>query len=639
MADLIGLLLEDLQSDQRTVRVDALRQLIDLDFELEICKRLEDITNNPDEDPEIQFLARQAVHSFHRKNQTARHVFPTFHSPDDLEAKFFALTFADFQQAAVDCPREAIPSLMQVFRKRLPNEDKMARVATMLCAFRRWGKTDDVDLLIPYLDSSDPLLVIEVIGACERLAPARLAKALPKLLVSPESAIQVRALRAVLKLDFQKGFDLLRAMFAAENPGARAAAFLQCMTVAFPKVKELVFNALALEEDMRVLVRATNLLVLNPEESTVRWLMDISIDAPKEKADWCLATIDQVLEAIKLSGVMEGTTVAEFAAKIRAEIEKRRRNTVFGALLEELDNPDAMRRYEAIEALRDQLKFPEVQEKFQQMFLEDKDDHVKGLLTSIFAQNPDRERLQRELAIGPFQKLSRDDQLRLLGQVKSPIEFSFVRELLHPLVKAHLDAVVQAEATRLIGRFGDAKGELSSLLIALKNPEHLVQSRAIEGLGRVSPESLMKELPRLIRSNEPTVRTAALKVFFRQDKAKALQQLGEMLKSDSSVIKDQALVCLAQLNYAATRQLLLDFVQSEGNMALVKKAGVILRTNPDLDAITFVYTSMSKAVANRRQILNDILKECVVAASEAGITQLSPEDFLAKLTAGELLEG
>jgi RNase P/RNase MRP subunit POP5 len=107
-------------------------------------------------------------------------------------------------------------------------------------------------------------------------------------------------------------------------------------------------------------------------------------------------------------------------------------------------------------------------------------------LTAIFAENPDRKRLQAELAPDKFQKLLRDEQLALLGQVKSCEEFSFVRCHLQRLSRMRLDPLVVAEAVRLLGRYGDAQEELPFLMMSLKSGEGLIQARAIEGPG-VSP--------------------------------------------------------------------------------------------------------------------------------------------------------
>ncbi|MBF0499837.1 MAG: HEAT repeat domain-containing protein [Candidatus Riflebacteria bacterium] len=631
MSGLIELLLEDLASDNRNVRCDALRQLADTPFEEPVRAKLEPHTQDPD--PEIQFLARQAVHSYDRRNKTVTTQFPEYSDLDELENELFGRSIREFMNMAIDCPRETVPDMMEVFRRRLPKEKTPARLAAMLGAFRRWGKNEDAEILLPFVRSKDPLLIIEVIGALERHASDRLAEFIPELMGTPSVTVQVRTLRALLRQDFSKGLEYLQFVFSAEDPAVRAAGVMLCMTVPFPRIKELLFNALAVEEDPRVLARSQILLFLNPDTSSVTWLMDVSMGASGEKVEWCKDTIDRVLESIKLSGIMEGS-IAEFTAKVRKSIEGRQQNTLLGTLLDELQNPDPLRRHEAIEALRESADNDEVREKFQELYLHETDQRVKGLLTVIFSRNPDRERLQKHLALIPFQKLLPSEQLELLGQIKSVEEFSFVREHLRRLVTSKLDAEVQAEATRILGRFGDESKDLTALMVALRHPEPLVQARAIDGVGRISPESLLKELPRLLRSNEPTLRSAALKAFFKHDKARAMTALQEMLTSDSSAMKESTLICLSQLNYSATRSLLLTFLKNDSNLTLVKKAGVILKMNPDPDAILAIHKIMKFEVGNRRQVLLDILSECVNSAIQSGIITGSAREYILALDNG-----
>ncbi|NLI79731.1 MAG: HEAT repeat domain-containing protein [Candidatus Riflebacteria bacterium] len=621
MNNLLALLLEDLDSENRSVRCDAVRQLAEQDLDPATLARMNALAADPQQDPEIQFLARQAVLNTERRRRAPAQAFPAFTGLLDLERKLGALNDREFQQAVGNCPAESVPALMEVLRRLVPQPDLPPdRAAVVLAAFRRWGKPEDGDLLLPFVGAKDPVQVIEAIGALERLAPRKLFERIGVPLASPYPHVQNRALRTILRFHFMKGVDYLRRMFASEHASVRAAAVMQCMSIPFGKVQELVFNALAVEEDPRVLARAAYLLYLNPSENTVYWLMDIAGTASAAKGKWCQDCITAVLDSIRLSGIMEGS-VEEFTARIRKQLESRQRNSLLGTFFEELQNKDPMRRYEAIEALREHHALPEVREKFQAMYLAETDKRVKGLLTTIFADNPDRERLQAEMAPEKFQKLLRDEQLALLGQVKSCEEFSFVKPSLQRFSRMRLDPMVVAEAVRLLGRFGDPKDDQPFLMMALKSGDGLVMARAIEGLGHMAPEILMKELPRLIREHDPTVRGAALRTFFRLDKAQAMKALQDMLLSESSTVKEQSLVCLAQLSYSATRPLLLRFLKEDPNMALVRKAGMILRNNPDPDAVRSIYQTMRLVSGPRKTTLQEILQDCIKGCIEAGLVK------------------
>jgi hypothetical protein len=110
-----------------------------------------------------------------------------------------------------------------------------------------------------------------------------------------------------------------------------------------------------------------------------------------------------------------------------------------------------------------------------------------------------------------------------------------------------------------------------------------------------------------------------------------MKALQDMLLSVSAAVKEQALVCLAQLSYAATRPLLLRFVKEEANPNLVRKAGVILRNNPDLDAVRNVYDTMRLAREPRRSLLKEILQECLEGCLAAGLLQGTVQEHLERL--------
>ncbi|OIP22827.1 hypothetical protein AUK22_10305 [bacterium CG2_30_54_10] len=630
MNNLVLLLLEDLESENCSVRCDALRQLSEMDLDDAVFKKVSSMASDPDQDPEIQFLARQAVLNVERRKKSGRSSFPEFLDLDDLEKKLWALPIKEFQGAACDCPAESILPLMEVFRRRIEADPQSEKTPIILSAFRRWGKPDDAELLMPYISSNDPLLTIEVIGALERLAPRLLFEKIGVPLTSPFPPVQNRALRTILRFHFMKGVDYLRQMFASEHASVRAAAIMQSMSIPFHKVQELIFNALALEEDPRVLARAAYLLYLNPGETTIYWLMDIADSASTAKGKWCKDCINAVLGSIRLSGIMEGS-VDEFTARIRQQLETRQRNSLLVALFDELQHKEPMRRYEAIEALREHGTIPEVKQKFQELYLKETDKRIKGLLCAIFAENPDRDRLQAELAPDKFQKLLRDEQLALLGQIKSVEEFSFVKANLQRFSRMKFDIVVISESVRLLGRFGDAKEDMPFLMMALKSSEGPVQARAIEGVGRLAPEILLKELPRLIREVDPTIRSAALRTFFRLDKLQAMKALQDMLLSDSSTIKEQALVCLAQISYSSTRPLLLRFLREDVNMTLVRRAGLILRNNPDPDAVKNIYAAMRITSGPRKAALKEILQECIQGGIDAGVLIGPVMKYLEKL--------
>ncbi|HNV69112.1 MAG TPA: HEAT repeat domain-containing protein, partial [Candidatus Ozemobacteraceae bacterium] len=478
-----------------------------------------------------------------------------------------------------------------------------------------------------FLQAESPAMAIEAIGVLEKQAPGYLKTVLPDVLQSRDLGLQGRALRSLLKLDPPQGVTFLKQQFASTDPVARAYAVMHCLAVPFDLVREPLFDMLAAEEDPRILNRAAYVLFLNPEEKTVWWLMDVAVGARPAKAKWCQNVVEAVLEAIRVSGIMAGS-VSDFVQKVRDFIRHRQVDTRLKSLLDELEHADPLHRYEAIEALRVYENEPEVRERFRRMYLEERDEKVKNVLAAIFAQSPDRARLQKELIPAAFQKLKVPQQMEILGQIKNVEEFTFVRDSLQALVRLHLDPYVQAEVVRLLGTYGDEKGELSPLSVALKSPEGVIVARAIEGLSRIGPKSLLKELPKLIRSPVASVRTAALKAFFQEDKIQTLSVLREMAMSNSSQAKEQALICLAQINYSSSRELLLKFVQEEGNLALVKKAGVILKGNPDPDAIRFLHQQWRRTTGPKKAALQEVMHDCIETAIAVEIIKGPPEAYL-----------
>ncbi len=627
---LLELLLEDLGSDTRSVRCDALRQLATQSGLAAVRAQIEPLAGDPD--PEVSFLARQVLDACTRQQRKGPATqFPTFASRLDLEERLFALPAAQFHQAIINCPTQARADLMAVLRERIANETDQQRLAAMLVAFRHWGEAGDEELLIPFLRSPAPMILIEVIGALERFAPKRLRESVVALLGSQHPSVQIRALRAMLKHDPRTGCAILERLFAAPNPAIRASATLQCLAIPFKLVKHYLFNLLSLENDPKVLERAAHVLYLNPAEETVYKLIEFADGAKPQKNQWCHAMLEKVLESIRLSGIMKDS-VEQFSARIRRQVSERKTQTLLGACLDELAHADPLRRYEAVEALRDQAGIPEVRERLTALYQSETDPRVRGLLTGIFADNPDRDRLQQELTLAAFQRLPADLQLTRVSQVNSVEILAFTREQLHILAKAKIAPAVLAEVIRIFGRFGNAHDDLTPLTVALRNSDPMVQSRAIEGLAAIAPEPLIKELPRLIRDKNPLVRMAAIRAAMKLDAGgEALAVLESMLKSDSSALKEQALVCLAQMKFSTSRPLLLRFVGEEPNLALIKKAGTLFAANPDLDLIGTLHGFMRAATGPRKKALSELLDAGIAAASAAGLINEMPADYRARL--------
>ena len=81
MNNLVLLLLEDLESENCSVRCDALRQLSEMDLDDAVFKKVSSMASDPDQDPEIQFLARQAVLNVERRKKSGRSSFSRVSRP------------------------------------------------------------------------------------------------------------------------------------------------------------------------------------------------------------------------------------------------------------------------------------------------------------------------------------------------------------------------------------------------------------------------------------------------------------------------------------------------------------------------------------------------------------------------------
>lgn len=631
MFDIIDFLLDDLNSENEMVRIDAIRQLAELpNISEKIVNKAQQILQNPNEIAEVKFFANQIILKYNHKEHNFKEI--KYNSLEELENLVQNFSEQELYATVCRCNKEIANDLIKIYIYKIANNQPIDEkiLTNILLLIKKYGSYTDATHIVKYLSSKNPIIAIETINVIEKLAPQILLENINSAILNQCIPVQNRAIRAILKLNFKLGYEYLRKLLFSNNPSIRASAVLQCFTIPFHKIQHLIYDLISKEIDPKVLHRTAYLLYINPSEHSVWKLLEIESNSSESKKDWCRTCVEKILESIKLSGVLKEST-EEFIANIKQKLKQNSQNTMLTVLFDELANPDPYRRFEAVETLRQYKNLPEVKEKLTQIWFTEKDKRIKSLLSTILYNKDIKPKLEEKLDLKYFSKITKEEQLEILSQIDTLEAFITARDYIHKIVAINFDPMVIAQAIHILGKFGDETRELQPLLVALKAKNGIIQSKALEGIAKITPNYLYNNFTKIFKNLEPNAKVTAIKIFLNYDQEKALAALKEMLFSDSSIIKEQAILCMSQIGYPLIRNMLINFIESENSLVLIKKASSIIKNNPDLEAINILYISYYTSLGDRKKIMLDIIKECIQSYISAGFIKTSLEETLANL--------
>jgi len=608
--------LEQLSSEKRTLRVNAVVQLAKTAGSNEALKALQQLADGADR--ELSFYAAQAISRIRarRGDSSPEEQNTQTHQQGAAQADGPAITRTRLlspQPSEVQCILTRIRSAP----KSLPEELRPPAAAF----FGRFGRENDVSFLAAWLDDPDSGLIVPVIEAIEALAPHALTAHFPRLLSSNHPIVRMRAISALQRIDPEEAEAHLSELLASRRGEERMAGLSLAFLFPFPKIREYLITILGEEQDPEVLRACEALLASNPEIDTTLRILDLIDTAPKPQAARLSAIFKTVCTSMATAGLVDGPEAPQEGI---IKLWRRERLKKFLSDLEIQIAVATATRREAIEDwLAKNLQTPEVASFVEKLGQDPATEEVYRRLASFLPKKtapvPSKEK------VTPQQR-SESDKLLLLAKIdKTGWEqhSQWVREEARFGPPALRAAAMQALATLSV----DA-GDLPLAETAIQQEDPDVQLAAFKLLELRAPEHLIPRLPALLASSAPKVRGRAIRFALKRDEKAAIQGIDWMLRSQDRTLRAQAVSCLFLFPFEKISDLVLLTLETEDHPAIARQLLVILLSNPSKDILdkldkvqTTTSVGVSMLVAQARMDLFDILLKLGIDVQESAGTR------------------
>ncbi|MBF0547507.1 MAG: HEAT repeat domain-containing protein [Candidatus Riflebacteria bacterium] len=295
-------------------------------------------------------------------------------------------------------------------------------------------------------------------------------------------------------------------------------------------------------------------------------------------------------------------------------------------IIQTLDAPIKSFRIFALERAIQEGSSAELLEILRKRQFEEKDEECLILLSHAVAAVKNRISLTTN---SDYTGLSNENFLTTFSSFLPEEKFDLLNRLSHSQVKElaiHAPKLISKETNpvvlaNLVRKFSPHWSEenLQLLKQILRSKFLSVRLSALETLISINAESLINELPQLLSSTDPRVRSLAIKGLSRIDMDCAIEHLEIMLMGSNNNEKICALQNCFALPFEKIKLLLIKFLASEMSPALLEKAGLLLQINADQEIPYRLLEFISHAPLPRLEILKKIYSGSCDAIEKSGI--------------------
>jgi HEAT repeat protein len=579
-------LLADLGSPKRTARIAAVVQLSKIGMSRKALHELRRLIDDPDR--ETALFVRQAVARIQARlgETTARSDSP-------------GLT----RERLLTPLENEVPALRQTIAQmgdEIPDELRPATADFL----SRHGDEEDGELLLRWMEKTDSLIALTYMDALENLLPRKLIEVLPRLLASEHSLIRVRAIRTLKRIDPQEAQAHLSESLASRQAEERIAGLSIAFFFPFRDVKPLVLTMLSEEKDPDVLKAAETFLQMNPEVDTVLRLLDMIDMRPKEQSAFLSRLFRVLCDSLKVAKILP-----EDQARPEALIAlwRRERLKKFLADMEiQLSFCDPTRRVAIESWLSKNSGNPEVAGFIEKLGGNPAHEEMfHRLLKTV----PPRAVMTMNLQ-NPAAQTSEQKQYFL--EHLNPENFAKVQTWVRQEAGA-ADSELRLLALKALVQYGGVEDcELAEKGLQSGDPK--LQLAGMQILDKWGPQRLIGFLNGLLTSENPLVRSRAVRLSLKLEPDRALESFKSMLVSSDLTSRAQAVGCLVLFPFLRIQTILLEQLSREDNTEIARHILAVVRSNPSpsllrqLDSVqNTVSASVSILIAQGRMDLFDVI--------------------------------
>ncbi|MBF0547249.1 MAG: HEAT repeat domain-containing protein [Candidatus Riflebacteria bacterium] len=282
-------------------------------------------------------------------------------------------------------------------------------------------------------------------------------------------------------------------------------------------------------------------------------------------------------------------------------------------LIQTLDAPKKSFRIFAIEKAIQEGSSNELLEALKRRQNEETDEECLILLAHagvsvanrISTPNPkDFSSLTTENFVNTFLSILPSERLNILNSL-SPGQIGEFAAYIPDLINSETNPAILASLIRKFGPNWPVE-KLDSLKKLLFSKFLSVRLSALEILTSSHPDTLIEDLPKLLSSTDPRIRSLAIQGLSRIDIDSAMEHLETMLMMGNQDEKLCGLQNCLYLPFDKIKSLLIKFLASETSAQLLEKAGFLVQMNPDQETPFRLLELMGRAPPNKLHFLKGV---------------------------------
>lgn len=543
----------------------------------------------------------------------------------------------DTLQRVVQLSLRKAPSreILEDWRSHLLGEESPDVIQVGLTLLAKFGGPADASLALPFAAHPAVPVVKAAIDLLHAHNLEQFRDRIVQFLTADDLEIRLHAIRKLRSLDPHEAQKYLRSLLAARNPFIRQRALRELLLLPFAETEGLYLATLSVEPLPLLLVLAGSAVAMNPAPDLPQKLYDIFFVARDVKASIIQLIINQVLAAIKASGILK-EPIGTYLESLKSSLQKRRLWITCQMALKDLDHPEAEVRLAALGKLRQGMAFPKIRDAVEARDSVETVEEVREALALALGREKDSftpAGLRQKVQDGSFYSLDPKVQKKFVGTIVDEDSFGEVRNTLAILLVAALDRSVLLQLFDRIATHGRGM-DLKPLYPYLKHADPAILAAAVRATGKIDLDAIAYEIPNLLRHDDFRVKMAALELYLVSDKPSALQYLVGMLKAQAVKVRKNGLSLLATVDYPSAEPILVEYFPVEKTLEAQLQAGLILAANPTWPGIQLLYAACHDSKGEPKYDFRDLWE----SALEGAIPMLAPDAATLVATCRENLE-
>ncbi len=173
--------------------------------------------------------------------------------------------------------------------------------------------------------------------------------------------------------------------------------------------------------------------------------------------------------------------------------------------------------------------------------------------------------------------------------------------------------------------------EVERLVPFLQSNHLSVRLSAIEALIGIDPQKLVGELPRLLSSSDPLLKSLGIRALAKIDPNEMFFHLEAMFRDQDALMRRTAIWTCLHLDSGLYESLLLDFFSVETDLALIGKAGMLLLRKADPEIPYRLYEILEDSSPEKSALLKPLFQRSIELIEKSGVLGEDFADFRRKL--------